>query len=199
MATETPKQRRDRWMNLTRGLEVPRYRKQDGPPQPPLTKEQATKIYNVSETTPSLNPYKDRIIQYMVEYSETLRPEERLPAEELIAQASSVCGRELQRAGRTILPSFSETELFAVLYGTAIPLVAGYKDTYASHFEVNSKNEIIGLRHPHQQRQIECDAYFKQKQGEKWRPSPTEVGYGGRKKRKTKKISKKSKKTLRRK
>lgn len=197
MASETPKQRRDRWFRTARG-EVPYYNKPPGPPQPELTKDQATKIYNVSGTPAALNPYKDKIIQYMMEYSQTLQPEQRVAFNELVEQASSVCGKELQRAAE-MNPSLSEEQKFIKLYGIALALVAGYKDTYNSHFEVNSKNEIIGLRHPHQQRQLECDAYLKQKQAEKWRPSAVEVGYGGRKKRKTRKISKKSKKTLRRK
>jgi hypothetical protein len=197
MASETAKERRARWFRDARG-EVPSYVRPPGPPQSELTKEQALKIYNVSGTPSFLDKYKDQIAQYMVEYSQTIPPDQRIPVNELIEQASSVCGKELQRGARDVDPSWTEEQKFAILYGIAIALTSGYKDTYRTHFEVNSKNEIIGLRHPHEQRQIECDAYLKKKQSEKWRPSPSEVGYGGRK-RKTRKSSKKSKKTLRRK
>lgn len=197
MATETAKDRRARWFRDARG-EVPAYDRPPGPPQPELTKQQALQIYNVSGTPAFLDGYKDQIAQYMAEYSQTIPATKRVPVNELIEQAGSVCGKELQRAARDVDPSWTEEQKFAVLYGIAIALTSGFKDTYRTHFEVNKNNEIIGLIHPHQQRQIECDAFLKKKQAEKWRPSAVEVGYGG-KKRKTRKSSKKSKKTLRRK
>jgi hypothetical protein len=174
-----------------------------------LTKENASKIYDVSGTPSFLNPYKDQIVQYMVEYSTTLDPTQRIPANELIEQASSVCGKELQRAARNVDPSWTDEQKFTILYGIAIALVAGFKDTYRTHFQVDSNNEIIDLIHPHQQRQLECDQYLKQKRSEMLKrklvatgePSDAYKGsqQGTGKTIKKKKKNKKSKKTLRRK
>lgn len=205
---ETPKQKRDKWLKLARET-LPSYNRPPGPPQPVLTLEDAAKIYDAAGIPASYAPYRSKIIQYMTEFSETLKPEQRVPSTELIEEARSVCGRELQNNVSPIASNLDESQKFVALYGLAIALTNGYKQQYETHFEVDPKtNEIIDLIHPHQQRQPKCDELLKAKRAEKARrqfaatgePSdPYRGSQQGSRRRKTRKLSKKSKKTLRRK
>lgn len=209
METISRKEQRAKWFKPRGNL--PTYKRPDGPPQPELTKEDASKIFDVSGSPSHLATYKDRIVQYMVEYSTTLKPTQRVPVKELIEQSQSVCGKEIQRGVQEINPSWTDEQKMVVLYGVAMALVNGYKQQYESHFEVDPKtNEIIDLVHPHENRQPQCDEFLKQKRSEMARRQFAATGEPydpyrgsqqgiGRRKRKTKKHSKKSKKTLRRK
>lgn len=204
-------QQRKAWFSKARS-QLPAYKRLRGPAQPPLSLEDAEKIYNAAGVPDSYAPYKSKVVQYMTEYSQTLDPTERVPVTELIEQAGSVCGKELQQNVTQIKPQFTEEQVYVSLYGLSMALVNGYKQQYDSHFEVDPKtNEIIDLIHPHQQRQPKCDEYLKQKRQERTsrrfaatgEPSDpyrgSQQGLGKGRRRKTKKISKKSKKTLRRK
>lgn len=206
---ETPKQKRARWFKSARGS-LPSYNRPPGPPQPVLSIEDAGKIYDLAGIPESYKPYRSKVIQYMTEYSEILDPTKRVPASELIEEAGSVCGKELQNNVSKISPELDESMIYVALYGLAMALTNGYKQQYETHFQVDPKtNEIIDLIHPHQQRQPKCEEFLKQKQREKDRrrfaatgePSDPYKGsqQGMGKRRKTRKHSKKSKKTLRRK
>lgn len=208
MATISRKEQREKWFKVRGNL--PTYKRPNGPPQPELTLVEASKIFDVSGSPSHLTPYKDKIIQYMVEYSTSLPPTQRVPVKELLEQSGSICGKEIQHGVQEINSSWSDEQKFVVLYGVAIALVNGYKQQYESHFEVDPKtNEIIDLIHPHENRQPECDEFLKQKRdqmtrrkfaatGEPYDPyRGSQQGIG--RKRKTKKHFKKSKKTLRRK
>lgn len=204
------KQQREQWVKNINKATLPDYKRRPGPPQPVLTLADAEKIYNVANVDRSYDKYKSRIFNYMVEISEVTDPTERVPVNELIEEASSICGKELNNFKPTS-ESFTEDQKKILEYSIALSLVNGYKTQYHEHFEVDPKtNEIIGLIHPHQERQPECDEFLKQQQQEKARRrfaatgEPADPYRGsqqglGRKRRKTKKISKKSKKTLRRK
>ena len=154
---------------------------------PPLTKAQASELYDISGLPVYYDKYKDRFVEEMVILSTSLK--KRLPFEELKKQVSDICSRELLKGEKFFRDagynSFDEM-LEAVLNSKAgkqgyedllkgkidaiIPmLVEGFKDVAKEHFIFDKDGNIIDLQPGHKNRQRLCDAYLKEIEREKTR------------------------------
>jgi hypothetical protein len=180
---------------------------------PTLTREQASQIIDAAQLPPKVFIHKEMIIDLMIETHEVATPgKDKLPFEYLLKSASHPCSLEFTKSKRfeeevdatvkQFPPGESEQNTFFLrtkLAAMAYILSNGYQEQFREHWTLDSQGNITGLKPEHVPRQPKCDAYVRQNK-EKWRPSAVDVGYGGKKKKRTlKKKTKKPKKTLRRK
>lgn len=184
--------------------------KESSTKRPDLTTDQARQLYDAAEFPDILLPYKDRVIQYIVESYQALPIDEKLPFEYLLQSAKHICSMEATKYSKLFQEQFGvflamppdspqrEVGIYSKLYSMAMLLSMGYQEQFKDHWFLDEQGNIVGIKPGKAERQPRCVEYLKGRK-EKWRPSPVEVGYGGKKKKTLKKRIKKSKKTLRRK
>jgi len=177
-----------------------------------LTREQASQLIDAAQLPPNVLLHKEVLIDLIIETHQASTPGvDKLPFEYLLQSAKHPCSLEFSMSksyeqqvdvtAKQFPPTESEENLEFLrgkLISMSFILAHGYQEQFREHWILDNKGNIIGLKPQHVDRQRKCDAYLKENK-QKWRPGITDVGYGGKKKRKTKKHSKKSKKTLRRK
>lgn len=178
--------------------------------RPDLTLNQSVQIVNASTLSADYSKYKNQIATYITEIYQTLTLKERPSFQYLVESARHPCSQEFTNSNTGIEDKIIEMKsqnqsqelidslIMGRIYGISIMLANGYQEQFHEHWQLDSNGNIIGLKPPHNVRQPICYSYIK-KNKEKWRPGFSDLEYGGKKKRKTKKHSTKFKKTLRRK
>lgn len=180
---------------------------------PTLTREQASQIIDVAQLPPNVMAHKEMIIDLMIEtHGLATAGQDKLPFQYLLESAKHPCSLEFttskkyeEQVDETVKafpPEASEQNrdfLRGKLTSIAFILAYGYQEQFREHWILDPQGNIIGIKPQHLARQRKCDAYIKSKQ-QAWKPGFADVGYGGKKKKRTlKKKTKKIKKTLRRK
>lgn len=183
------------------------------PPPPPLTKENAMAIVNVSGIPPGNDELKSNIADEMVRHSQSLAEKDRRPVDTLVKLAKHICSTEAveantvnflerEKLAQTADLDESEKEILtqsvknAFVSGIATHLVEGFDVVNKDHFTYDENGNITGVNERNKTRNPKCDSFLRSRP---WRPGAPDVGYGGKKKRRqTKKKIHKKRKTLRR-
>lgn len=142
---------------------------------PPLTRQQAEELYDISGLPFYYEPYKNQIIDKIITRSQELKI--RFPFNELKKQAKHLCSRELFKGEKffrdagfnsfeemmnsnTLSEDVKSILLESRLIGLAEMIASGFIETTKEHFIVNNQGSIIGLRSPHDKRQPQCNTFL---------------------------------------